>query len=73
MDVITVLVPLAALLVLGLIGAAVFLMVQKRSIERAAVERADALIAENTEGSTPRGSVSQINEHALRDETSKAA
>lgn len=74
MDVVTtVLLFLAAFLVLALVAAAVFLIVQKRSIERVAVERADDLIAENTVAKSSAGNVSRIKEDDLETEVSKAA
>jgi hypothetical protein len=74
MDVITtVLLFLAAFIVLALVGAAVFLIVQKRNIERFAIERADELIAENAETKNGRGTVSKIKEDDLEAEISKAA
>lgn len=73
MDLTIVLLSLAAFIVIALAGAAVFLIIQKRSIERIAAERADELIAENTEGGNTHGTVSKIKEDDLETEISKAA
>lgn len=73
MDVTTVLLTLAAFVILALVGAAVFLIIQKRNIERAAVARADELIAENTEEDTRFSKVSSIKKDDLEEEAEKAA
>lgn len=73
MDVTTVLLTLAAFVILALVGAAVFLIIQKRNIERAAVARADELIAENTEEDTRFTKVSSIKKDDLEEESEKAA
>lgn len=73
MDVTTVLLTLAAFVILALVGAAVFLIIQKRNIERAAVARADELIAENTEEDTRFSKVSSIKKDDLEEESEKAA
>lgn len=73
MDLTAVLLFLAVFIVIALVGAVAFLMIQKRSIDRSAAERADDLIAENTGGGSSRGSVSKIKEDDLGEEVSKAA
>lgn len=73
MDVTTVLLTLAAFVILALIGAAVFLIIQKRNIERAAVARADELVAENSEEAPRFSKVSSIKKDDLEEESEKAA
>lgn len=60
MDLTIVLLVVAAVVLLALVGTAVFLILQKRSIERLAVERADELVSEAAGGDAPSKNVSEI-------------
>lgn len=60
METATILLILAAVLLAALVGVVIFLILQKRSIEQSAIQRADELIAESMGGDTPLEAPTEI-------------
>lgn len=74
MEPMTVLIIVAAVVLVALVAAAVFLFLQKRSIEQSAVERADELVAAALNQPSTGNSVATLNvETETRAEMAQAA
>lgn len=74
MEPMTVLIIVAAVVLVALVAAAVFLFLQKRSIEQSAVERADELVAAALHQPSTGNSVATLNVEAeTRAEMAQAA
>jgi len=73
METVTVLLIVVAIVLLALAGVAFFLMLQKRGIERSAVERADELVAENLNEEVRPSDISDFRAGTLDEKAQQAA